>query len=115
MPRGLQTRWGEIAHRLPRQGAVWLGRVRHVATSTSGTRSIAPVRVAMAECHSECGQGIGSAISAGTVTGIGVTAATGAIARAMIGSALGVAIIILGIGGFAMAVARLVQNHGHTL
>ena len=115
MPRGLQTRWGEIAHRLPRQGAVWLGRVRHVATSTSGTRSIAPVRVAMAECHSDCGQGIGSAISAGTVTGIGVTTATGAIAQAMIGSAPRVAIIITGIGGFAMAVTRLARNRGHAL
>ena len=108
-------RSGEIAHRLPVQGAVWLGRVRHVATSTSGPRSIARVQAAMAECRSDCRQGIGSAISAGTVTGIGVTAATGAIAQAMIGSAPGVAIITSGIGGFAMAVTRLAGNHGHSL
>ena len=112
---GLQMRWGEIAHRLPRQGAVWLGRVRNVATSTSGTRSIAPVQVAMADCRSDCGQGIGSAISVGTSTGVGVTAATGATARAMIGSALGVVITILVIGGSAMPAARLAQNHGHSL
>ena len=112
---GLQMRWGEIAHRLPRQGAVWLGHVRHAATSTSGSHSIAPVRAAMADIRSDCRQGIGSAISVGTVTGIGATAATGAIAQAMIGSAPRVAIIITGIGGFAMAVTRLARNRGHAL
>ena len=86
--------WNDLAHRLPCQSAVRLGRVRNVATSTSGTCAIAAVRAAMAECHSDCGQGIGSAISEGTVTGIGVTAATGAIAPAMTGSAPSVAIII---------------------
>ena len=106
---------GETAHHRPRQSAVWLGRVRHVATSTSGSRSIAPVRAAMADCHSDCRQGIGSAISAGMVTGIGVTAATGAIAQAMIGSIPGVAIISLGIGDFAMLADLLAQSRGHAL
>ena len=108
-------RWREIAHRLPRQGAVWLGHVRHAATSTSGISSIAPVWAVMADCRSDCRQGIGSAISAGTLTGIGVTAATGATAQAMIGIAPCVAIIITGIDGLAMAVTRLARNRGHTL
>ena len=69
----------------------------------------------MADCRSDCRQGIGSAMSVGTVTGIGVTAAIGAIAQATIGSAPHVAILISEIGGNAMAVTRLARNRGHTL
>ena len=58
---------------------------------------------------------IGSVISAGTVIGTGVIAATGATAPAMIGSAQVVAIIISELGGFAMAVTRLAENHGDSL
>ena len=108
-------RWGEIAHRRPRQGAVWLGHVRHAATSTSGISSIAPVWAVMADCRSDCRQGIGSAISAGTITGVGVTAATGATAQAMIGSAHSAAIIISQTGAFAMPGLRFAGHRGHTL
>ena len=115
MSHGLKMTLHEIAHRLPQQGAVWLGCARTVATSTSGTHCIAAVRAVMAECHSDSRRGIGSAMCAGTVTGIGVTAAIGATAQAMTGSARGAAIIISGTGAFAMAVTRLARNRGRTL
>ena len=66
----------------------------------------------MAECHSDFRQGTGNAINVGTSTGVGDTAAIGAIAPAMTGHVPFVAITIMAIGGFATDVTRLAQSHG---